>query len=66
MPQHRPTFARPQILRQSKPDMPVELLANQFEVLQMPSHESDVLLIDAGTSHEAVLDRVLAALGEAR
>jgi len=46
--------------------MPVELLANQFEVLQMPSHESDVLLIDAGTSHEAVLDRVLAALGEAR
>jgi gluconokinase len=44
--------------------MPTELLADQFDILQLPSAEPDVLFVDVGTSQAQVLDRVLAALGD--
>ena len=44
--------------------MPAELLENQFDVLQVPSAESDVLFVEVGASQAEVLERVLAALGD--
>lgn len=44
--------------------MPAALLENQFDVLQLPSTETDVVFVDVGASQAQVLDRVLAALGD--